>query len=84
MAALGLTLQVIESPYGNGGTWFACACTFNEAALRARLRLDPALRYTEYDGHAAGADATWTCTAHHHVLIGPHPAHASSDTPELT
>jgi hypothetical protein len=79
----GIKRVRIESPYGNGGTWWQCECTFVEAALRARLKLDPALTYFEYNGMAAGADATWSCKEHNVVLIGPHPSFASRGTPRL-
>lgn len=85
MREAGLTLWPISSPYGGGGDmkWWACNCTFDEDALRARLQLDPALRYVEYNGMASGADASWKCREHDMVLMGPHPGFASNDTPHL-
>ncbi len=79
----GIALSPTESPYNDKGTWFACDCTFDEAPLRARLGLDPALRYAEYEGMAAGSDATWNCDVDNQILMGPHPRHIGSDTKQL-
>lgn len=49
------------------------------AALQA-AGVTPGVTYVEYDGSAMGADATFTCTAHDVVLVGPHPSHPAPDT----
>jgi hypothetical protein len=53
------------------------------ARIRKRLQLAPCVVYVEYDGHAAGADATWTCQEHELVFLGPHPSWAAAGTPRL-
>lgn len=83
LAAANIELVPIDSPYGEGSTWWRCGCTFKAQALRKRLGLEACVVYVEYDGHAAGADATWTCEEHQVVFMGPHPAWASADTPLL-
>jgi hypothetical protein len=76
-----IAMEPISSPYGEGSTWWRCDCLFKATALRVRLRLEPCVVYAEYDGHAAGADATWTCQEHNHVLLGPHPSWAAKGVP---
>lgn len=83
MAAAHIELQPVGSPYGDDNAWWACPCTFDAAGLRRRLHLDPGVVYAEYNGMAAGSDATWTCREHKLVLMGPHPSFASADTPRL-
>ena len=72
-----IALEPISSPYGDDFTWWRCDCLFHAPSLRARLQLEPCVVYNEYDGHAAGADATWTCQEHNLVLLGPHPRWAA-------
>lgn len=72
-----------SSPYGDDNTWWACHCTFDAVGLRRRLGLDPCVTYHEYNGMAAGSDATWTCSEHNLVLMGPHPHVAPAGTPRV-
>ena len=83
MAAAHISLEPTSSPYGGDDTWWMCGCTFDEPSLRKRLRLDPCVTYYEYDGHAAGADATFSCKDDQVVFIGPHPSWAAKDTPHV-
>lgn len=78
-----IKLTPMSSPYGGDDTWWQCDCTFAEAPLRKRLKLDASVKYVEYEGMSAGSDATWSCKKHKLVIIGPHPKHASKGTPKL-
>ena len=82
LAEAKIALDPTSSPYNDDATWWACACSFNEAALRKRLGLDPCVTYVEYDGHVAGSDSTFTCTQHEVVFMGLHPLWAGG-APQL-
>lgn len=43
------------------GLWSACDCVFDEPALRKRLQLPDFVTDEEYEGRAAGSDATFYC-----------------------
>lgn len=83
LAVAKIPLEATESPYGGDDTWWRCACTFDERSLRKRLRLDPCVTYDEYDGHAAGSDATFLCGQDRVVFLGLHPRWAAKETPRL-
>ncbi len=75
--AAGVRFGPIMSPWCNDSTtWFMCAATFDEPSLRKRLELPDFVRYSEYDGRVAGADATFACTRCDHAILGLHPLFA--------
>jgi len=77
LEAANVRFGPIPSPYADEHlTWFMCGATFDEPSLRARLALDDCVKYAEYDGRAAGADATFTCTRCDQTLLGVHPQYA--------
>jgi len=85
LAEQGIDLGAMESPYATTEyRWFGCGCTFDAAALRERLELHPCVSYYEYDGRAAGTDATFTCAECRCVILGLHPSFAAPGTPRLT
>jgi hypothetical protein len=59
-----------KGPYDEGGVWFEVNCVFDGPALRARLPLPELVTYEEYDGRAAGSDATWYCTQCRRAIMG--------------
>jgi hypothetical protein len=74
----------IVSPYANDATtWFTCGATFDEPSLRTRLSLADCVTYTEYDGRAAGSEATFACTRCNQAILGLHPLYAPSTAPRL-
>jgi predicted Rossmann-fold nucleotide-binding protein len=78
--AAGVPFGPIVAPYADDGTsWFMCDATFDEPALRARLALPDFVRFAEYDGRAAGSDATFTCTRCKQAILGLHPRYAPAD-----
>ena len=83
LAAAGIELVRAGSPYGDDNTWWSCACVFDEKRLRERLSIDASVTYYEYDGRAAGSDATFTCKDHKMVIMGLHPSYAPKDTRRL-
>ncbi len=80
LARRRIALKPIASPYGDGGAWHGCDCTFDGPRLIERLGLPACVRYVEYDGRVAGSDATFTCTSCGHVILGLHPAYAPAST----
>lgn len=81
LEARGVTIgEGSRSPYGDLGIWYPVDCTFDEAALRTRLHIGPAVSYEEYDGRVAGSDATWFCSACQRALMGIHPRYANART----
>lgn len=84
MRAAGVSFAPMASPYGDSpfAFWW-CDCTFDEKALRARLGLASCVEYREYNGMAAGADASFSCREHHVALLGPHPSFAGAQTPRV-
>jgi hypothetical protein len=75
-----------DSPYGSEwGVWFPVDCMFDEASLRARLHIaDPPVSYEEYDGRAAGSDATWYCKACKRAIMGGIARYAAPGTPRIS
>lgn len=83
LSAAKIALEPTSSPYNDDYTWWQCGCTFAAAELRERLALDPCVTYNEYDGRAAGSDATFTCNQDEIVFMGSHPNWAARGTPRL-
>lgn len=85
LEAQGIPLGAgVQSPYGPQlGIWYPVGCTFDEPSLRARLHIPESVSYDEYDGRAAGSDATWFCREHGRALWGEHPLYAASGTPRV-
>lgn len=73
-----------KSPYGEEwGVWFPCDCVFDEPSLRQRLTIPECVEYTEYDGRAAGSDATFYCKLCKRAIMGSHPRYAGVGTSRL-
>lgn len=75
-----------RSPYGADlGLWFPVDCLFDEAPLRARLGItDPPVTFEEYDGRAAGSDATWYCKECKRAIMGGIARYAAPGTPHVS
>lgn len=85
LAAANIPLgEPAGNPYSEEfGLWFACDCVFDAPALRKRLQLPDFVTYEEYDGRAAGSDATFSCKQGKRAIMGTHPSYAGSKTHRL-
>ena len=83
LAEAGLTLgRGRPCPHDpDWGLWFNAGALFNVPSLRRRL--DPCVRYEEYESVLAGSDTTFYCTQCKRAIVGLHPRWAAPDTPHI-
>ena len=52
--------------------WMYFRCFLEEGELRLRLHLPESVRYSEYDGRAAGQEAGFVCSECESAVMGVH------------